>query len=522
VSVVPSVINSAAPPAGSSAGSAPSVINSVVPASPVSDTPLGSAPTSSVAVLITVATASPNAAAPTSNSQINGGVQSNSVPTSVAVVTSAAGDTPAVVSTMTAVVLSVITSPVIVGSGQPAAQAPAVETTTVIVNATPTANAPAIANSAPAQQPASVKPASPSPSSQGSGKNGNNGNGKSGSKGNGNNGGNSGSSGGNNGGNKKPGPPASPPASSPAPFSGSPFGSWPFGGWGYNWGPGGAKPTSGGGHKKREVRRLRFMRRQGSAPSTPAAQPAPTDASVPSVIASVAATDGASTPSAPSSAPTGGAAAPSILVSAAPASASPAGSAPSVAAPVPAPPVGGPNSGLNATNIPAGAPAPAPAPAPAVPPTNSTAPPSPIQVLQLAIPINTAILRALTGIDATAQPANSNAQLTLGTAGTTDEMLSTVKFQIARRDVGAGGAFVPLTGTGPQGQGVQMSIDNGKLMVTGFDQLDGEYVVLVPYNGPVATPAAVTKSQSSSTINRVPKGISLAVAIGFATWAFFL
>ena len=101
-------------------------------------------------------------------------------------------------------------------------------------------------------------------------------------------------------------------------------------------------------------------------------------------------------------------------------------------------------------------------------------------------------------------------------------MLSTIKFQIGRRDLGAGGPFVPITSTGPQGQAVQLSIDDGKLMVAGYNQLDGEYVVLVPYTGAAPTPAAVNKSQSSAMAQQVPKGLSLAVIVGFAAWALFL
>jgi hypothetical protein len=92
-------------------------------------------------------------------------------------------------------------------------------------------------------------------------------------------------------------------------------------------------------------------------------------------------------------------------------------------------------------------------------------------------------------------------------------MLSTVKFQVARRDLGATTPFVPISG-----QGVQMSIDGGKLVVNGYNQLDGEYVVLVPYTGAVGTPAAVNKSNNAGLLTRAPTGMVVGMVIGLVAW----
>lgn len=71
-----------------------------------------------------------------------------------------------------------------------------------------------------------------------------------------------------------------------------------------------------------------------------------------------------------------------------------------------------------------------------------------------------------------------------------DDMLRNIKFQVARRDVGAATQpFAPFPGPGGPNAGASgavttgLSITNGKLVITGAQQLDGEYVVLIPTDG---------------------------------------
>jgi hypothetical protein len=83
--------------------------------------------------------------------------------------------------------------------------------------------------------------------------------------------------------------------------------------------------------------------------------------------------------------------------------------------------------------------------------------------------------------------------------------------------VGATTPFVPISGAG-----VQMSIDGGKLVVNGYNQLDGEYVVLVPYAGAVGTPAAVNKSNSAGSLTRAPVRMAVTVVLGLIACVFLL
>jgi hypothetical protein len=159
-------------------------------------------------------------------------------------------------------------------------------------------------------------------------------------------------------------------------------------------------------------------------------------------------------------------------------------------------------------------------PPPVAPPAAPPAPASPIKALEIQIPINTAILNAIVGTSVTPpQPAQN--QLALGTTDTLDLMLRNIPFQIGRRDVGSKGPFVPLPLTGGQAQGVQLSVDGGKLMITGYNQLDGEYVVLVPSNGAAAS-AAVNKSENAGIRTSVGKGVVIGAVLGMVGWMAML
>jgi hypothetical protein len=89
------------------------------------------------------------------------------------------------------------------------------------------------------------------------------------------------------------------------------------------------------------------------------------------------------------------------------------------------------------------------------------------------------------------------------------EMLRSISFQIGRRNVGAEqDQFTLITQPGANGGngnanspngGNQLSINAGRLAYNGIQQLDGEYVLLVPTdsNGIVKTQAQAQKKGSS-------------------------
>jgi hypothetical protein len=85
--------------------------------------------------------------------------------------------------------------------------------------------------------------------------------------------------------------------------------------------------------------------------------------------------------------------------------------------------------------------------------------------------------------NAQSQPASALGE---STADTTDDLLRTIRFQLARRDVGAATQpFAPFPGPGGPNAAANavatgLSVVNGKLLLTGAQQLDGEYVILVP------------------------------------------
>ena len=96
-----------------------------------------------------------------------------------------------------------------------------------------------------------------------------------------------------------------------------------------------------------------------------------------------------------------------------------------------------------------------------------------------------------------------------------DDMLRNIRFEIGRRDVGADNQrFAPFpAATAPGlnggngnvnggGGSMNLAISNGRLLLTGVQQLDGEYVVLVPADGLIAQqgpqgPQPIQKGASS-------------------------
>ena len=105
------------------------------------------------------------------------------------------------------------------------------------------------------------------------------------------------------------------------------------------------------------------------------------------------------------------------------------------------------------------------------------------------------ILRKLIGVNPNG--GNGNAGIGPGNAGNgllgvsptdaSDEMLRNIKFQVVRRDVGANNQrFQPFVGGLNGGNGnanggnIRLSINSGNLEFIGAQQLDGEYLVLIP------------------------------------------
>ena len=114
--------------------------------------------------------------------------------------------------------------------------------------------------------------------------------------------------------------------------------------------------------------------------------------------------------------------------------------------------------------------------------------------LSIQFPINVAVLSKLIGNTAPMPGGPNGGNMNAGAgllgqsaADAADEMLRNIKFMVARRDVGNNNQrFTPYQG-GPNngnananGGNMQLSINDGNLIFSSGQQLDGEYLVLIP------------------------------------------
>jgi hypothetical protein len=135
------------------------------------------------------------------------------------------------------------------------------------------------------------------------------------------------------------------------------------------------------------------------------------------------------------------------------------------------------------------------------------------------------LMNLMGGPNAGAQGAQqpSNGLLGESSSDRGDDMLRNIRFQVGRRDVGASNQrfapFPPQGVAGPNGgngnaNNMNLAITNGRLMLTGGQQLDGEYVVLVPADGIIGQQGAQPiKKGSSSAGNALRFGSGHLIAL---------
>jgi hypothetical protein len=158
--------------------------------------------------------------------------------------------------------------------------------------------------------------------------------------------------------------------------------------------------------------------------------------------------------------------------------------------------------------------APAASASPAIPPPGS------VKEVTVQFPINKAVLLKILGkLPDTPNNGNGNGQLGESASDITDDMLRSIQFQVARRDVGADNQrFTPFSANagnanaGGATSGMKLTINNGNLQFSGGTQLDGEYVVLIPAQ---ATTQALAQAQkkNAATSKGVESGHLVALAI---------